>query len=182
MDENTIRILREYKNGVLSSEAIKLAPEATLKRVNEAMLRFHDKLKPALPCWTSTHIKYEAGATEAEIWNEGGKPEKIFFPLKDGWYLPDKKYGIPNGKPSNSDNPNALYLWRWQDKSYNGFVVRWYDWFDGNFRRYVVCSCGADDRYGVVSFSRKYKDKSEPIETTKMGIFDSFEKESFDKF
>lgn len=98
---------------------------------------------------TKTGISYKAGSTEAYIWNEGEKKKtKIFLPLNDGWYLTDKKYGIPNGEPSNSSNPAARHLYRWQDRDFEGFLVRGYDFF-GFDRRVVNAYYVPRDRFGV---------------------------------
>ncbi len=107
------------------------------------------KEKQMYPCWTGTHIQYKAGAATALVWNEGEKKTKIKLPLQDGWYLPDKKYGIPNGEKSDSSNPAARYLWRYQDRDFNGLVARryggWFDWY----RRYVYCYYVPNYRLGV---------------------------------
>ena len=45
----------------------------------------------------------------------------IAFPSTDGWYLPDKESGIPNGERSNSNADR--YLWR-RGGDYVGLLVR----------------------------------------------------------
>lgn len=123
----------------------------------------YNEIKKCLPAWTATHISYKAGAREALIWNEGEKKKtKINLPLYDGWYLPDKKYGIPNGKASDSGNPKARYLWRWQDQDYDGLLLRWLDW-DGD-RRDVDAYYWPGGRYGVAirsTSANKTSDKTD---------------------
>jgi len=76
-----------------------------------------------LPARTATSIRYGRGAKTAQAWNEDGKETKIGLPLKDGWYVPDgNPFAIPNGKKSNRDNHEALYLMRHQDREYNGLL------------------------------------------------------------
>lgn len=103
----------------------------TNKQLDEAIENDWENIKDFLPCRTSTYIKYKAGSREAYIWNEGEEKEKIYLPLEDGWYIPDEKYGIPNGKKSTFDNLKARYLWRYQDKSFSGPVGFGYG-FDGD--------------------------------------------------
>ncbi len=112
-----------------------------------------DNLKKVISAWdwfkTSTHLSYKAGSTTAYIWNEGEKKKtKIYLPLQNGWYLTDKKYGIPNGEKSVSSNPNARYLWRFQDRDFNGLLVRRYYGLVG-YRRDVVAGYGDGIRFGV---------------------------------
>jgi len=85
---------------------------------------------------TVTMIEYKAGETEALVWNDGEKEKtKIKLPLEDGWYFPDKIYGIPNGKKSKRENKNARYLGRIQNRNFCGSVDR-----------------GVGGRRGVVAF------------------------------
>jgi len=84
-----------------------------------------------------------------------GKSAKcIPIPEDDGWYLPEKQFGIPNGEKS-SDNGQTRYLWRWSTP-YCGLVARDYDWWDGRDRRDVGCDCGPSARLGVFGASGKY--------------------------
>lgn len=127
----------------------------TNKELDQALVEDYENVKKAIEYWkgciTSTHIEYNAGSTEALVWNEGEKEKtKIYLPLEDGWYLPDKKYGIPNGEKSNSSNPNARYLWRYQNDSFSGLLVRRYLDFYGGARRYVYAYYLPDFRFGVV--------------------------------
>ena len=77
-----------------------------------------------------------------------GKEVKcIPIPSSDGWYLPEKQFGIPNGEKGEDDGKRR-YLWRWSH-SYIGLVARWCDrWFDG-FRRGVGCGEVPCRRLGV---------------------------------
>lgn len=78
-------------------------------------------------------------------WNEGGSETRIALPLNDGWYVPDDNpFAIPNGQPSNRDNPEALYLVRYQNRQFSGPLGRGYDW-DVGYRVRVV--------YAVVNWS-----------------------------
>jgi hypothetical protein len=100
------------------------------------------------PAWTGTHMKYKKGETKAQIWRRGEKPKTIPLPLNDGWYVMGKD-GIPNGEKSDSSNPNARYLYRYQDRDYEGLVVRWCD-FSGYSGRSVYCYFSYVSRCGVV--------------------------------
>jgi hypothetical protein len=72
------------------------------------------------------------------------------YPKQDGWYLPERKYGLPVGKEVKIENPQARHLWRRDNEAYLGFVVRGYDWFVSYGRRVVVCGYVANYRCGVV--------------------------------
>ena len=108
--------------------------------LNEAIRKDWDAIKAFLPARTATYIRYEKGATNAVAWNEGGKETKIPLPLQDGWYVPDGNlFRIPNGKPSVRDNPDALYLVRYQDREYGGPLGRGSGWSaDGRGRDVVA--------------------------------------------
>lgn len=76
-----------------------------------------------LPVRAATSMEYEAGAKRAQIWNEGGNKETIDLPLEDGWRKSDgNPFGVPNGKPSTHDDPEALYLYRHQNRKFSGPV------------------------------------------------------------
>lgn len=150
----------DNEGGATQSEALALARKRKVRLISnlEADAMLQDKKKydehyAYLPCWTSTRIKYAKGATEALVWNDGKKPRKIHLPLNDGWYLPDPIYGIPNGEPSNSGNPNARYLWRYQDEAYEGLVSRGRSW-DWVLDRRVVDCCDRGSRLGVLGESK----------------------------
>lgn len=131
----------------------------TNAEVDDAIQNDYENIKKYLPCRTSTHITYKAGSTEALIWNEGEKKKtKIFLPNDDGWYLTDSKYGIPNGEKSSNSNPDARYLWRYQNKDYDGLLVRRGD-YDG--RRLVVCYYVPYFRLGVSYDGEKPKTKKQ---------------------
>jgi len=86
----------------------------------EAISRDWKSIKRLLPCRTATYLEYKAGATEAMAWNEGGSGTGIYLPLKDGWYVPDNPFAIPNGKPSSGRDPKARYLMRDRDREFSG--------------------------------------------------------------
>lgn len=65
----------------------------------------------------------------------GKSAQCIPFPEKNGWYLTEKEFGIPNGTPSNYETPVSRYLWRWTDRAYTGLLSRY---FDDRVRRVVV--------------------------------------------
>ncbi len=91
-----------------------------------------------LPARAATSTEYKKGATDAWFWNEGGKKKKMPFPLNDGYYLLGEganEFGVPNGEPSNRNNPNALYLVRHQDSDFSGPVGLGGNWVDGGGRR-----------------------------------------------
>jgi len=96
------------------------------------------------PCWTSTHLDYDGAACTI---TEGKKSVKCKMPERDGWYEADK-FGLPFGKPSNSSNPAARYLWR--ISKYSGLVGRRGDWGGWN-RRGVDAGWGSVVRLGVLA-------------------------------
>ena len=151
-----LKIVRDFdKNERVSQEEALKLNACTIKEINDAIRKDgFNKYKSALPVWTSTHIEYKAGATEALVWNEGEKKKtKIPLPLNDGWYLPDKKWGVPNGEKSSESNPDALYLWRWQNDDYSGLLVRCYGGFDD--WRGVDADRLSVIRLGVIESARK---------------------------
>jgi hypothetical protein len=161
--------LAQYNDGkgLLTSQVFECAEKnhqriLTNLEIDERLVKTNrwESEKEMYPCWTSTHIKYDAKSGEALVWNEGEKKQtKISFPLKRGWYLTEKKYGIPNGTPSDSSNADARYLWRFEDSSFDGLVSRFYDWY--GYGRYVSC-CHGDDlyRFGVLATERAKRAKS----------------------
>jgi len=79
----------------------------------------------------------------------GKSAQCIPFPKTDGWYLPDKVYGIPNGQPSNEGTPAARKLWRRDDEAFAGLLVRGDGWFGDGGRRDVSAYYWPDVRLGV---------------------------------
>ena len=111
--------------------------------LNEAIRNHFQEVVHCLPARTSTLIGYKAGATTANARNEGESEVSIDLPLQDGWYVPDgNPFAIPNGKKSTIEDPDALYLVRYQDREFSGPLGRGYDWFDGSWRRGVY-ACGS---------------------------------------
>lgn len=122
------------------------------KPLNEAIRTDWDNIRVFLPARTATSIRYEKGAGKAVAWNEGESEVSINLPLRDGWYLPDgNPFAIPNGRESNPSNPDALHLWRYQDRRYNGPVGR------GGFggRRGVGADGDWSDASGVALVGRE---------------------------
>lgn len=86
-----------------------------------------------------------------------GKSAKLLpFPEQDGWHLPDKEFGIPNGKESSEDDPAARKLWRRDEEDYTGLLVRW-GGFDGDDRRDVDAVDRPSYRLGVLGVRGKFK-------------------------
>jgi hypothetical protein len=109
----------------------------------------YESIYEFFPCRSATYIEYEARATEAFIWTENNpKRIKVYLPPEDGWYLVDE-HGIPNGEKSNRDNPNTLYLYRHQDRSFSGPLGRGYDWFVDGGRRGVFARGDWSIDFGV---------------------------------
>lgn len=140
----------------------------TNKEMDKAIMEDFENIKPFIDWWygviTSTYIEYKAGSTEAFVWNEGEKKKtKIYLPLENGWYLQEDKYGIPNGAKAKSSNPNARYLWRWQDADYEGLLVRWYGDFGDGVRRYVVAGDRPYGRFGVAKTEKSKESLPEEI-------------------
>jgi len=96
--------------------------------------------------WTGTGLEYEG--TKGKI-TEDGKTYDCTVPEKDGWYKQDR-LGLPLGTPSNSNDPDARYLWRRGKNS--GLLVRG----DGGFygRRDVYAICDDYGRFGVLLIKR----------------------------
>lgn len=170
--------LATYENGMTQKQALEEAEKKGLElltnKEHDKLLQSKDAKKYAdcYPAWTGTHIKYKSGLTDAEVWNEGEtKHTKIYLPLKDGWYLVDNDYGIPNGEPSSSSNPKARYLWRWQDRDFDGLVPRGYGWLVDDYytdRRYVGAVGWPSDPRGVLGNTiGKMSDKRRPKRTSK---------------
>ena len=108
-----------------------------------------------LPARTATNLRYDKGAKEAVAWNEGGEETKIDLPLEDGWHVPDgNPFAIPNGRQSNRDDPDALYLVRHQDRSFNGPLGRG-GWGGGYGWRFVGAGGGWSDDSGVALIGRE---------------------------
>ena len=106
--------------------------------LTEAIRKDWNAIKAFLPARTATYLRYDKGAKNAVAWNEGGKETKIPLPLQNnGWYVPENPFAIPNGKPSNRDDPDALYLGGHQNREFNGPLGRGYLWFDDLRRRDV---------------------------------------------
>jgi hypothetical protein len=155
-----LKILKDFDKGerATQDETRKLNA-CTLKEINDAIRKDGiETYRSALPVFTRTNLEYTAGATKALIWNEGDrKKTKIKLPLKDGWYLCDKKWGIPNGAPSNESNPNALYFWRWQNRDFSGLLTRcFYRWNDRDWRS-VDANYRPNYRFGVIESARKIR-------------------------
>lgn len=111
----------------------------THKLLNEAIRTDWDSIKKFLPARTATYLEYQVSARKAQAWNEGEQRVSIDLPLKDGWYVPDgNPFAIPNGRQSSSEDPEALYLSRYQDRSFSGPVGR--DDYDFDGRRYVYAN------------------------------------------
>jgi len=83
-----------------------------------------------------------------------GKSAKcIPIPEKDGWYLPEKQFGIPNGEKGNNDGHRS-YLWRWSSP-FVGLVSRCCGGWGGWDRRVVDASYGPYGRRGVFGIKGK---------------------------
>lgn len=159
--ENRIIKVSKCSYGLTQQEVLDLPKQKRIRALTLAEWRAilkDDKLAKEYddywPARTSTWISYEAGATKALIWNDGDKQKtEIPLPLKDGWYSVDEKWGLPNGNPSSSSDPDALDLWRYQSRSFTGLLVR------GGYRflgdgRFVFAGVGPSDRYGVLGVRR----------------------------
>ena len=74
------------------------------------------------------------------------------FNMENGWYLPDPKFGIPVGVPSNSLNPAARYSFRMPDRPYIGLVARGSLGINNEKSR-VVSTCNPpNETLGVLAF------------------------------
>jgi hypothetical protein len=82
--------------------------------------------------------------------------EAFDLPINDNWYDTDSKYGLPVGEPKEYSEERR-HLYRWQDRSWVGLVVRFYGvWGDYDWRD-VYCYFDASSRYGVLGKSRSKK-------------------------
>lgn len=99
--------------------------------LDKAIREEGENISRLLPARTATYISYRRGAKEALVWNEDESETKIDLPLQDGYYVPDgNPYAIPNGKPSDCKDPDALYLYKNPDYygDYHGPIVRGLEW------------------------------------------------------
>lgn len=127
----------------------------THKLLNEAIRKDWNNVEGLLPARTSTSLEYKAGATKAKSWDYGKKKVSIDLPLEDGWYVPDgNPFDIPNGRRSNPDDPDALYLIRNQKEAFAGPVGRGGGYFDGRRRGVFACGGWSDDS-GVALIGRE---------------------------
>ena len=169
--------LATYHNRLSYQEALALAKSKGLRLLTlEESLSLDSDTQYAdcRPYWVGTKMKYAKKATKAQVWNEGEKPTKVSLPLEDGWYLTDK-HGIPNGAKSNKDNPEARYLWRYRNSSFDGPLIRRSGVWGFDFRRFVVAGCGdAAVRCGVLATSDAAKASAKPRTSVKRDA--SFEK------
>jgi len=76
------------------------------------------------------------------------------FPSEDGFYLPEKEFGLPSGSKLNNDGKNTRHLWR-INCAYCGFasaglgVVLIYG------RRSVGVGGRSDGRFGVLAYAKQ---------------------------
>ena len=124
--------------------------------LNEAIQKHFGDVVHCLPAITSTSIEYKAGATKAKARNEAESVVSIDLPLQNGWYVPDgNPFAIPNGSKSTSDDSNALYLVRYQDRDFSGPLGRGGDWYGLDGRRYVDACAGWSSVSGVALVGRE---------------------------
>ena len=153
-----VKKLVKYQDGIDQPSEEKLLGK-NLERldIKDLMALPYKEYKDYLPCRSNTMASYKKGETHAYIWRLGSKKKKrIPFPLLDECYVigPD---GIPNGKPLGDDGKRRK-LWRWQDRDYEGLLVR-DDGYGGV--RYVLADCNPGLRFGVLA-KPKSKRKEEP--------------------
>lgn len=90
------------------------------------------------------------------VYTPGKSARLIAFPEENGWYHPEKEFGVPNGKASNSDDPAARWIYRRTDMDYTGLLVRRCD-SDGYGRRVVgAYDRPYDGRLGVLGVRGKF--------------------------
>jgi hypothetical protein len=79
-----------------------------------------------------------------------GKVEAVIenFPKGYGWYKTDPNTGIPFGKKSYEDVPEARYLFRAYNSPYIGLIVRGV-FFIGGWRG-IAAECGPESTYRVI--------------------------------
>lgn len=149
-----IVVLAEYRKDteITQEEALAQCKEKGLRLLTnlevDAILQdesSYKKYSDAFPVWTGTHVSYDG--KECTI-TENGKVRKTVMPESNAWYEQDEQ-GLPFGKPSNQDKPEARYLWRVRKNS--SLLVRWcWGWFV-YFRRGVVAYGRPSDRCGVLA-------------------------------
>lgn len=149
--------LAKYSDGLNQSDVIKQCKAKGLRPLSnlewDTILQ-NDELRQKYfdywPAYTSDTLSYNKGETKAKHTQWGKKPKPIYLPLKDGFYQVDKLTGIPNGKPSNSDDKDARYLYRLQNEDWRGLLARGgYDVFYG--RRYVFADQNPSFALGVLA-------------------------------
>ncbi len=87
------------------------------------------------------------GNNKYELRIDGQNVHQIdVFPKKDGCYIPHAETGVPQGENAEA-NSNTRHLYRLNDSSYTGLLVR----FVGGYgsRQYVIARCRASDRFRV---------------------------------
>ena len=139
---NIVKIKDHDKEGGMSqADALAAAKEKGVRLLTnkeiDAILqdkKLYDEYYAFLPCWTGTRVEYKG--TDCKV-IEHGKTHRMKMPEKDGWYEVNE-FGLPFGKPSESSNPNARYLWRIGE--YSGLLSRWGDWCYDDGRRVVLAS------------------------------------------
>lgn len=170
--EREIEKLAVYNDdtGITEKQTIELCKQKDVLTIKELMAVPYEDYPEVLPARSKTHIQYQAGASEALIWQEGGtKKTRIPWPLKNGgWFQCDPVWGLPIGKPSNEKDKDALRLWRYTDRAYSGLLVR-----DGGFvfglGRGVGADNGPDFRCGVLAWKNK---RAQPASSSDLIIGD----------
>ena len=104
--------------------------------------------------WIQPHVDYND--KDCTITFQDGKTKKIKLPLKDGWYEQDK-FGLPTGKPSSEDNPNARYLRRRQGTHSTAAVRHLYA------PRVVDLSVDPSERLSVLGVKEGHKPKFDTV-------------------
>ncbi|MEK6982304.1 MAG: hypothetical protein AABX38_05210 [Candidatus Micrarchaeota archaeon] len=105
--------------------------EAIIKEVKRKFAEqpLETNIFDVLPVKAATSMRYDKGARTATAWNDGGKEERIDLPLEGGWRISDgNPFGVPNGKPSNHDDPNALYLILSETVNFSGPIGLGFSW------------------------------------------------------
>lgn len=86
----------------------------------------HRGEKNAILAINHQDFKMDYDGKDIVVIPEAGKAYDLLiqFPIKDGWYVADEKYGIPVGKETSSENPEARYLVRVDGAGRIGPVAR----------------------------------------------------------
>jgi hypothetical protein len=165
--EERLKILATYAKGLTQQEAIDKAKKEGYRLLTNKEFdaisqdkALMEKYKDAIPSWIGINVEYSGTKCKVTV---NGETYYKTIPKKDGWYKQDE-LGLPFGKPSSRDDPDARYLYRTDE--YSGLVARGdygFDFYGG--RRNVIGDYLPSGRRGVlISTENARMDAPKPVE------------------